>query len=370
MKIKIIIFAAIALIVVNEAFALEFIVRGNVNEMYDDNTNTSPDNPESDWITNMMLGAALRSEGRSREFELSANVYQQYSFNNEENRSNYQDLGLSINKALGERVNVTIEDVFQRYPESKSFGTLFGRSEDDTGYISNDFSAGFSVDMTRHFFFGVLYNNGIMKNNSDTMADSVSHNPGGYLGYNINSSNILRGGYMYTLMKYDDGNTRRGDRGYGEYEHHFTEQLRAVLHGGYDYNDSNEGQSLSSRWMASVVNDIDESNRLNITYLKESTISNIVNDTLNNWRISCSLGRMVSERTGAGLTLFYGKGTYEISGAKEELAGVSFALSYIVTDFINFNAGYNYTWNSSTETGSDEVSYKRNQAFAGLTVQY
>jgi|GEM_PF-6572648 len=138
MKIKIIIFAAIVVLTVSKAFALEFIVRGSADEMYDSNINAATEDPESDWITNLMLGAEIKSEGRSREFRLTGNAYYEYYANNKENSESYQDAGLSINKDIIDTVNFRLSDTFQHYPESKDFGTLFGRTDDDAGYISND----------------------------------------------------------------------------------------------------------------------------------------------------------------------------------------------------------------------------------------
>ncbi|HRX48800.1 MAG TPA: hypothetical protein P5120_14870, partial [Spirochaetota bacterium] len=200
MKIKIIIFAAIVVLTVSKAFALEFIVRGSADEMYDSNINAATEDPESDWITNLMLGAEIKSEGRSREFRLTGNAYYEYYANNKENSESYQDAGLSINKDIIDTVNFRLSDTFQHYPESKDFGTLFGRTDDDTGYISNDLSAGLSVFLTRKFFFELVYNNGIVNNDSGELEDSVSHEGGGDLGYYFNSANIVRAGYLYSRM--------------------------------------------------------------------------------------------------------------------------------------------------------------------------
>ena len=370
MKIKIIIFAAIVLLTVSEAFALEFIVRGSADEMFDDNINASAEEPESDWITNVMLGAEIKSEGRSREFKLTGNAYYEYYAQNKENSENYQDAGLSINKDITDTINFRLSDTFQHYPESKDFGTLFGRTDDETGYISNNLSAGLSVFLTRKFFFNLAYNNGIVNNDSSELVDSVSHQGGGGLGYYFNTANIIRVGYLYSRMKYDDGNITRGDRGFAEYERFLTKQLRAILQGGYDYIDSTDGQSMNSRWEVSLVDDVDEINQVNITYLKESTISNITNDTLNNWQISAGLKREISGRLGVNISLFYGEGTYEVSRVTEKLGGASLGLAFIVSDFVNFITGYRYTWNSSEAPDADESSYNRNQVYAGISGEY
>jgi hypothetical protein len=317
-----------------------------------------------------MLGAEIRSEGRSREFRLTGNAYYEYYAINKENGESYQDAGLSINKDIIDTVNFRLSDTFQHYPESKDFGNLFGRTDDDTGYISNDVSVGLSVFLTKQFFFELLYNNGIINNDSRELEDSVSHEGGGDLGYYFNSANIVRAGYLYSKMKYDDGSVTRGDRGYAEYERFLTKQLRAILQGGYDYIDNAEGQSMNSRWEVSIVDDVDEINQGSITYLKESTISSITNDTLNNWRLSAELRREISGRLEVDISLFYGEGIYEVSRVTEKLGGASLALAFLVSDFINFNMGYRYTWNSSEAPDTDESSYNRNQVYIGVSGEY
>ncbi len=350
--------------------ALEFIFSGKVDEMYDDNINTSVNSPKSDWVTNMMVGLAVRSEDRNHVFDLSGRVYQQYCVKYAGRNNNYQDMMLSINKDLSENINFKISDTFQHYPESQSFEVLFGRSEANTGYISNGFSSALSVSFTKQFRFDLVYKNNIINNDSDTMTDSILHNPGGDIAYSFDSANIFRIGYTYSLMKYDDGNESRGNRGYTEYERYFTKQLRTILHGGFDYIDSTAGHSFNSRWKVSIIDDVDAKNQIDISYLKESAISNISNDTLNSWTVRGLLRREISERIAVSLSLFYGQGTYQISREISKLGGASFSLAFSVNNFVNFNMGYNYTRNSSSGPNIDETSYNRNQVYAGISAIY
>ena len=132
--------------------------------MYDDNINTSQDDPETDWITNIVLGAAIRSEGRTRELELAGNIYQSYHLRNEEANDFYQDLVLAINKTLTENIAIMLGDTLHHYPAAQSFDAMFERSEADEGYLRNDFSSGITLHVTRSLFLGATYNNSILKN--------------------------------------------------------------------------------------------------------------------------------------------------------------------------------------------------------------
>jgi hypothetical protein len=175
---------------------------------------------------------------------------------------------------------------------------------------------------------------------------------------------------MYSLIKYNDNTQARGDRGYAEYEKYLTRQLRGIIHGGYDYNEMEEGESLSSRWMVSLIDDVDERNELNISFLKESSISNITNDAYNYWRVSGTLSHEVSLRISVNAEIFYGEGFYEISRVKSKLTGASFDLAYAVSDFINLIAGYSFMWSSTEDPLTDESSYKRNQIYVGIAGEY
>lgn len=372
MKNKIILYLILLLILflVNFVSAMEIILQGSVNETYDDNINTSGSAPESDWLTNIMLGITARSEVRAFDFDFSGHVYQRLSANHAENSSNSQDLAGSFNKDFSENVSFGISDVFQNYPEAGSFGVLFGRGDDNSGYKSNTANINLNIYLTQKLFLAGMYTNGIMKNDSYQLSDSVSHNPGGAIGYSFNTANILRFGYLYQLMKYDNGEKIRGDSGYAQYEKYFTKQLRSLILAGYDYIDSDQGQSLSKRWMASLIDDVDETNQLNITYEYGSAISNILNDILKNWTIRGTLSRQISNRVIMNMSIFYGEGTYEISGIKDKLFGASVNAAYIVTDFINLDIGYIFTWSSSEDPGADEIKYDRNQFSIGLSALY
>lgn len=349
---------------------MEVIFHGRVDELYDDNSNASGTEPKSDWVTNLMLGINLMSEMRELDVQLSGNVYQQYCVKNKERNSNYQDMMLSIKKSFSENVSLSLTDAFQHYPESKSFTTLFGQSDEGTGYMSNNGSVNLSVYVTSELFFNADYTNSIMKNDSSTMTDSVLHNGGGSIGYSFDSANIVQAGYMYNLMKYDDGDQSTGHRGYAQYEKFLTRQLRSILLGGYDYIKTTEGIVKSSRWIATLVDDVDKNNQLEISFLKENTISNISNDIFDNWRVSGSLRREISERTSVSASAFYGEGTYKYSKISDKLIGASIALSFDVTEFVNFNMGYTHTRSKSNTPGIEENAYNRNQVSAGLSAVY
>lgn len=360
----------LAVFSVSDASAVEFIVRGSANEMYDDNINSSAQDPESDWITNLMLGLAIKSEGRSREFNLYGNDYQSYYAKHNQKSTNYQDAGLIVDKYFTENIQLKIADNLQHYPESRDFGTLFSRGEDNTGYLSNVLSLGLSLYITKQFFLDFTYTNGIMNNDEKALADSVYNKGGGGFGYSFNSANIFRIGYIYTLMKYSDGEKTREDQGFAEYERFLTKQLRVILRGGYDYIDSTDGRSRNTNWRASLIDDVDMNNRVNISYLKESTVSSIENDTLDNWQINCDLSHEISGRLSSSISLFYGKGTYQISGDTETLGGASIALAFMVSEFVNFDAGCRYTWNKTEIPGVEESKYDRIQLYAGISGEY
>lgn len=350
--------------------AMEVIIQGQINEEYDDNINTSSSDPQSDWLTNIMLGMAISSDLRTIDIDLSGNIYQQLSLQDSSRNLNFQDLNLSVNKSFSETTSVSIVDMFQHYPETRSFEVLFGRNEADTGYLSNNLSLNLVTNIFSRLILTCIYHNNIMNNDSDNLSDSILHNAGGEIGYLFNTANIFSLGYTYQLMIYDDGNKSRADSGYAEYEKYFTSQLRAVVLGGYNYIDSDDGQSLNTRWLASLIDDVDRNNNLNISFVKEKIISNIMNDILDQWTASVMLTREISLRTGISIRGFYGQGSYQISGVKDKLFGVTTNLNFAVTEFVSFTAGYTYTRNSSKTPGIGENVYNRNQFSVGLTGVY
>lgn len=372
MNIKITLNTVIILILflISQVSAAELILKGRVEEMYDDNFNSSGTTPESEWLTNLVVGASVKSETKGLDLELSGNVYQQLLIKNSENNKNYQDLTLNLNKSFTETSAFKLNDVFQHYPESKSFGTLFGRSDTTAGYISNSFTTGISFFVTKELFFDINYNNAIMNSSSEIMTDSILNSPSAIIGYSFDSANIIKIGYVYSHMEYNDGTKTIGNRGYAEYEKHFTNQFRTVLQGGYDFIQMNEGNSKSPKWLISLIDNVDKNNQLDITFLKERTISNITNDTFDNWRITGTLKREISMRTGISLALFYGKGNYFVSGSTNQLLGCTGALTFTVSEFVNFYTGYSHIWNKSTTPGSYDITYHKNQYTAGISATY
>ncbi len=357
----------------NHVSALEFIISGQVYETYDDNIFSSSEDPESDWITDIILGLGIKSERREFEMLISGNLYQQYYVNNSDQNGLYEDLSASLEKSFSQTVTISLEDTFEHYPESETFGALFGKSEEQNSeYISNYFTSELSINMTRQFAVGFSYNNTVVKNEEDIMPDSVLHEPGGYFAYSFNSANILKAGYIYGRMKYDSGNKIISHRGYGDYQRYFTRQFYSVLSGGYDYIREDATDVVSKSYMGSLsfIDDVDKNNQLDLTFLKERSVSSVDEDIFDSWEISLALKRDISERASADLSLFYGEGTYKESDITNKLAGASASLSFAVTEFISFFAEYSYTWSSTEVPDSDESSYDRNQVSAGISGEY
>ena len=372
MNIKILIIALLTftIFVVQQVQALEFIMKGRVNEMYDDNINTSPDNPESDWVTNMIFGMALKSEGKVSELALAGNIYQKYCVSHENMNDFYQDLMFAVNKRFYESFSIKVSDTLNHYPSAQSFDTLFGGSESTGGYLQNDFASGLTVYTTMGLFFTGVYNNSIRRNDSDIILDSFFNSPGAIAGYYFNSANIVRIGYQYSLMKYEDNSETKGQRNYAEYEMRLTSQIWGIVEGGYDYVENTAGESLNSRYRISLMKIVDERNQFDISFLKESTISNINNDTFNFWRISGSLKREVSSRTSINIAMFYGDGVYEESKVRDKLGGVSFGVALAFSESMNFNAGYIFSWSKVDNPEISETSYRRNQVYIGVSGEY
>jgi hypothetical protein len=376
--ISIILLVAIENIFYSYASAQLLILTGSASEIYDDNTNSSAENPEKDYITNLMLGAGINLEGRTQTLQLLGHTYQQLYYKQKELNNNSQDAMLNYRKEFTSRDRFTLNNTFRHQPEAREFQDMFGQPEGRNGYYTNSLNVTFTKDLINDFSIDLHYLNVITRGTSNTVNDSLSNGVGLRLNYGINAFNIIFVFYDYNITKYksQEENIEYNNiqhTGGGGYQHYFTKQLYGTFAVGIDYIESRDDTQKSPYLNLSLIDDIDARNTINISITRSYRTTLLTDEVYKSWILSVLFTRQVSDRFAFALSSFYqyGHTINTQSNQVSRLLGATISGNYYLNENLFVSALYTYTYynNKQTRPITSESEYDRNQIEISATAR-
>jgi hypothetical protein len=362
--------------------AKDMVFLGSLGETYDDNTNLSGTDPKNDYITNLMFGIGLNLEGRPLILNIMAHTYQQIYFKQSNLNNNSQDFTINFIKEFTERDTVSINNIFQHYPETRDFNSMFGQTGGRNSYYQNSATITYNNYVISNLLLKLYYNNIILENSSEELNDSVTHRTGLSLNYSLNAYNIISLLYDYRFTKYESENNLSGNYqsdfiqhniGIG-YQHYFTKQLSVITQGGTEIVRYENRTYKDLFFNFSIIDDIDAKNTLNLTLSKKYEVTVLTNEVYKSWIFSALLLRQVSEITSFSFSMFYEYGERVSTTIKSisSLFGINTSIKYNINPYIFVSANYIYTKNISHITSPENTKnkYDRNQIQFAINAEY
>jgi hypothetical protein len=364
------------------ASAQKLIITGSLAEMYDDNTNSSSNDPKSDYITNLMLGIGVNLEGKTQTLRILAHTYQQLYYKQTELNNNSQDLILNYTKAFTSHDSISISDVFNHYPEPRDFKYMYGQPEGRNAYYSNNINAAYNKNINSDLSLNLHYSNMIIENFNKELSDSITNSAGFTLNFSLNAYNIVSTLYDYRITKYkrthavveeNQADITQHSAGIG-YQHLFTKQLSILCNGGVDYVKSQDQTNKNPFITLSIIDDIDARNQINLTISKRYETSFLTNEIYDSWTFSAMLTRQVSEIVSFSFSMFYGYGERVSPSIKSSTSffGINTSIRYQLNPYLFASTNYIYTKNimKQTEPSRNKNEYDRNQIQVAINAEF
>jgi hypothetical protein len=341
---------------------------GEVAEIYDDNVTFSKTDKISDEITKLSLMGGFTQESKTSRVELNArltgNIFAEHP------TFNYlsQDITLDAVKELSPYDQISAHEKFNHSEDPVSFENAFGRTNGRYSLYSNNLALEYARQMSQKLTTRLRYTqiNNIFTRES--LNDSMGFSPELITEYTIDSATITSLGYKYTYWDFESGSDANIHTLYGGLRRFLTRQLYLDIKPGVNFINSFDGRNISKpRFEVGLTDDVDENTSLNLTYIKEYSVTPYFQEIFDNWRLIASAAKELNARLKLTLSAFYGKGRYIGSGISDRLSGANIGLEYALTKRTSVYCKYTYQRSNSN---TDTHSYTRNMAMLGIRVAF
>jgi hypothetical protein len=346
----------------------EITPRAGMSESYDDNITYVKDNPQSDWITELLVGLGIRREGKNNLLTMDVSATHQFFFDNSsfDNTSEYLDVNFL--QEISKYDTLRITDTFSHSEEPRSFADAFGRTTGRYSTFQNDAGVDYRHDFSQQLAGNLRYANSLTNYSRNDLSDSDMNTVGTGLDYAFNSANIASLNYDWMKRDFSPGASATTRELAGVLRHFFTAQVYLDLQGGADFIKSfNEEESTKPLFRAALINDIDETTRTGIRFEKQYTTTSYTQDLFDMWRVSVNLLKQLTSRFTATFNAFYGQGTYVTTDIQDDLTGVGLGCNYDLTKDAKVNLGYSFSQDDSTDAVN---SYTKNVIYLGMEMKF
>ena len=340
-----------------------------VTETFDDNITYVNTNPKKDFITTGSLSLDAKYEGKTQSLDFLGRLYEQLFAKYHKYDNTPADFILNFQKEFSRYDRMSINDGFLHAQEPVSFEDAFGRTPGRYGDYSNQFSLGYSHDISKQMTLTGRYaNEADLFSSSSDQSDSYLNTVGMSLEDTLSSAAILLFSYDLALRNFDPGkNALTNTLTTGLY-YYFTKQLYLEGNTGLDIIDSYDNRVYCKPLIhLSLIGDVDKNTRAAIDFSRQYSTIAYEQNLFDYTKISGSVSRQLLERLAASLNGFYGEGKYIGAGIKDKLAGVGIGFAYDIRHNIKGILNYKY---ARALSNVDTREYAKNSVSVGVKVDF
>ena len=347
---------------------VEINASGAATETFDDNITYVKDNPKSDFITTGALGLDVKYEGKTQSLDIIGRLYEQLFAKNSKFDNTPASCILDFQKEFSRHDRLSINDGFLHTQQPVSFEDAFGRTPGRYGSYTNQFSLGYSHDISKQMTLTGRYANELDFFSSSDQSDSLLNSAGISLQDALSSSAILLFSYDLAVRSFDPGKSALTNSPTAGLTYYLTKKLYLEGSTGLDiiesYNDSGFCEPFVH---LSLVHDVDKNTRAAIEFGHRFTTTAYEQNLFDYTKVSCSVTRQLLERLGVSFSGFYGEDKYIGAGIKDKLAGIGVGIAYDILRHTKGILRYNYERELSNESTRE---YTKNWVSAGIRVDF
>lgn len=341
---------------------------GGVTETYDDNITYLNTNPKQDFITTATLGLDAKYEGKTQSLDFLGHINQEMFARNNDFNNTSEDFTLNFQKELSRYDRISIKNLFLHAQDPRSFEDAFGRTSGRYSYYENQFSLGYSHDISKQISLTGSYANEADLFSRNDLSDSYLNRIGMSLEDALSSDAILLFSYELAYRNFDPGKNALTNTLAAGLRYYFTKQLYLEGNTGLDIIDSFDNRTYVKPLInLSLIDDVDENTRTNITFSHKYSTNAYEQNIFNYTQIFCSVTRRLLERLAVSLNGFYGKGKYIGTDIKDKLTGAGIGFAYDIGHNIKGTLNYNY---ERARSNVDTREYAKNSISLGLEVDF
>lgn len=341
---------------------------GSARESFDDNITFTKENRKQDFITSTRLGVEAVYEGKNRGLKLSGNILQNTFLGHTGYNSLAEDFTADFINELSKYDRIFLSDTYSRAEEPRSFEDAFGSTAGRYRIQKNEFSLGYSRDISSQYGLTARYSNAVNTYSRQDMADSYLNSLGLQFGYRESSEFSISGTYDFTYRHFDPGSHALTNSLGALARAYMTTQFYLDAFTGVSFFNSYDKKRYVKPYLGIAATDeFDKNTRGTISFTKRYDANAYSQDLFGYWRVTCALSRKLTQRLDAEGSFFFGDGEYKSSDVRDKLSGINLGLNYDFKDNLRGGLSYGY---SRVDSNLSSREYAKNLVSAGLTLKF
>ncbi len=342
--------------------------RASANQTYDDNITYVHQNDTADFISAVTLGMLVGYQAARTRVEITTDITQQFFWDHDENHNTSEVLTARVMRDISKYDHIQVTDRFSHAYQPISFDQEFTRIEGRYGYYSNQFDISYIKDWSEQFSTRMGYGNDIDSTSRSDIPESLAHRLSLEGDFAFGSKSTIFAGYDFLNRKLDPGGSANINTLSGGLRKDLTGRLNFEGRAGVDFVDSYDSTSyVNPLWSITFTERMSEKETANLSFVRRYSTSPSTQDVFNSWRISGGVNRQLRKKLSGSLSAFFGRGEYVAFKIKDDLVGITSALSYEIRKDVRGSLSYTY---SQSISNVDVREYKKNAISLGISTEF
>lgn len=348
---------------------VDWDIHGNAAGVYDDNLTSRNEDPLDDYLTRLSIGVDLINESPNHLLQFTGDISQDIFSQYDDFNNNAQRFFVNFENYITKYDKLVLQNNFTNTEDPRNFEDTFGREEGRYRYVRNNFSARYIRELQKHLRLLIRYANEFYNPSLARIRESIRNQYGAGMEYDVTSNLTLQGDYEYGQREFNESQSASWHGVYGGWKYAFAERLTWSLKAGVDFLENFDGSNNANENIESTIGyDYSETTHLAIKINKSVTANAYSEDLFDQWNISASAQKELSERLSAQVTSFlYGEGEYERSGRKDEFVGLQVGFEYELTEDVLCYARYHLR---DVDSSLESETYTKNTTSLGVQFSF
>jgi len=335
-------------------------LNARVSGVYDSNVNFGEDGDESFRIDGG-IDLSVQRLLRRQSLKLVGSLGHGFYLESSKPKSGYESFTAEYYYEISEYMRVKVRDVFYHSTEPFSFEEELHRVRGRYDLNRNTFLIDLSRDISSHLFVNLAYQNVMVRRE---VFEDYDHNFVTIgLNYKPEADKIYYLSYTLGRSMPEGGTKSTSHSGRLGIQKYLTKRLDIKGSIGLDVRRYENGDENSSGvFELSARNEIDRLTTGSIRFFMGKSFLDEEGIYTDNWRISATLERVLTNKLNGSVELFYGESDYD--NGVDKLTGIDGNLDYEIGKHIRSILGYSFSHFDSTV--KDTTGYVRNVISLGI----
>jgi uncharacterized protein (PEP-CTERM system associated) len=347
---------------------MEITPHASVHSVFDDNVTYVDQDPVSDYITDLLIGAHVKQTGKTFVWSLDSTLTYSHFRENTTLNNLSEQIKARVMKEITRQDCIVVRESFDHFEEPSSFQAAFGRANGRYSTNQNEISLQYQKRLSRQVAGNAQYSHSYFSYSREDLAQSNLHEIETSLEYALATNTTIGNVYQYKQQVFSTGATATVFGVSVQGRQYLSKQVYCDLYVGVDHITSYLGlQQIHPHYRLGAVHDLNKTTQGEVSFQKSASTTPYTQDVLDNWQVVTRIAKQLSKRTWGHLAAFYGNGRYLSSNIQEIIWGIHVKGSYDLSRQTTFNLNYQH---QKKDTNVMAFGYIKNSLHIEITTHF